>query len=86
MASVPVVDPTGKKVATRDLSADVFEAKVSGPLMHQVVVAQLAAARDADARRAKAVAGVRERAENERKRREALAEKLRALGVDPDAA
>jgi large subunit ribosomal protein L4 len=45
MASVPVLDPKGKKVATRDLSADVFEAKVSGPLMHQVVVAAQAALR-----------------------------------------
>jgi large subunit ribosomal protein L4 len=45
MASVPVVDPTGKKVATRDLSAEVFEAKVSGPLMHQVVVAAQASLR-----------------------------------------
>lgn len=45
MASVPVVDSTGKKVATRDLSADVFEAKVSGPLMHQVVVTARASLR-----------------------------------------
>jgi large subunit ribosomal protein L4 len=45
MASVPVLDPRGKKVATRDLSADVFEAKVSVPLMHQVVVAAQASLR-----------------------------------------
>jgi large subunit ribosomal protein L4 len=45
MASVPVLDPMGKKVATRDLSADVFEAKVSGTLMHQVVVAAQASLR-----------------------------------------
>jgi large subunit ribosomal protein L4 len=45
MASVPVVDPTGKKVAMRDLSADVFEAKVSSTLMHQVVVAAQASLR-----------------------------------------
>jgi large subunit ribosomal protein L4 len=42
MASVPVLDEAGKKVGTRDLSADVFEAPVSVPLMHQVVVAGMA--------------------------------------------
>jgi large subunit ribosomal protein L4 len=45
MASIPVLDPKGKKVATRDLSADVFEAKVSSTLMHQVVVAAQASLR-----------------------------------------
>lgn len=45
MASVPVLDAKGKKVATRDLPADVFEAKVSVPLMHQVVVAGMASLR-----------------------------------------
>jgi large subunit ribosomal protein L4 len=45
MASVPVLDPEGKKVETRDLSADVFESKVSVPLMHQVVVAGMASLR-----------------------------------------
>ena len=40
MASVPVLDATGTKVGTRDLSAAVFEAPVSVPLMHQVVVAR----------------------------------------------
>jgi large subunit ribosomal protein L4 len=45
MTSVPVLDPTGKKVATRDLAADVFEAKVSSALMHQVVVAAQASLR-----------------------------------------
>jgi len=42
MASVPVLDEAGKKVGTRDLSAEVFEAPVSVPLMHQVVVAGMA--------------------------------------------
>jgi large subunit ribosomal protein L4 len=45
MASVPVLDATGKKVADRDLAAEVFEARVSVPLMHQVVVAGQAALR-----------------------------------------
>jgi large subunit ribosomal protein L4 len=45
MASVPVLDPKGKKVETRDLSADVFESKVSVPLMHQVVLAGMASLR-----------------------------------------
>ncbi|MFB3739744.1 MAG: 50S ribosomal protein L4 [Candidatus Velamenicoccus archaeovorus] len=45
MASVPVLDATGKKVADRDLSSEVFEARISVPLMHQVVVAGQAALR-----------------------------------------
>ncbi len=45
MATVDVLSPAGKMVGTRDLSAEVFEAKVSVPLMHQVVVAGLASIR-----------------------------------------
>jgi large subunit ribosomal protein L4 len=45
MPTVDVLSTSGKKVATRDLSADVFEAKVSVPLMHQVVVAGMASLR-----------------------------------------
>ena len=45
MAKIDVVSAAGKKVGTRDLSAEVFEAKVSIPLMHQVVVAGLASVR-----------------------------------------
>ncbi len=45
MASVPVLDAKGKKVGQRDLPAELFEAKVSVPLMHQVVVAGLASIR-----------------------------------------
>jgi large subunit ribosomal protein L4 len=44
MASVPVLDVAGKKVGTRDLSS-MFEAEVNVPLMHQVVVAGMAAIR-----------------------------------------
>jgi large subunit ribosomal protein L4 len=45
MAKVDVVSVAGKKVGTRDLSPDVFEAAVNVPLMHQVVVAGMASAR-----------------------------------------
>jgi large subunit ribosomal protein L4 len=45
MATVKVLDQSGKEVATRELAAEVFEAKVSVPLMHQVVVAGLASIR-----------------------------------------
>jgi len=40
-----VVDASGKKVAQRELAPEVFEARVSVPLMHQVVVAGMAAIR-----------------------------------------
>lgn len=42
---LPVLDPSGKKVADRELPAAWFEASVNVPLMHQAVVAGLAAAR-----------------------------------------
>jgi large subunit ribosomal protein L4 len=45
MASVTVLDAAGAKVGTRDLPAVVFEAEVNVPLMHQVVVAGMAAIR-----------------------------------------
>jgi len=45
MPSVELHDATGKKVGSRDLPADLFEAKVSVPLMHQVVVAGMAGIR-----------------------------------------
>ncbi len=45
MARVPVLDETGAQVAERELSPEVFEAKVSVPLMHQVVVAGMASLR-----------------------------------------
>ena len=45
MPKVQVVDASGKKVAQRELAPEVFEAKVSVPLMHQVVVAGMAAIR-----------------------------------------
>ena len=45
MATVRVLDATGKEVAKRDLAAAMFEAEISVPLMHQVVVAGMAAIR-----------------------------------------
>lgn len=45
MAKIPVRDATGKKVGERELPADLFEAPVNVPLMHQVVVAGMAAIR-----------------------------------------
>jgi large subunit ribosomal protein L4 len=45
MASIDVLDAAGRKTASRELPAEIFEAKVSVPLMHQVVVAGLAGIR-----------------------------------------
>jgi large subunit ribosomal protein L4 len=45
MASIEMRDVNGKKAGSRELPADFFEAKVSVPLMHQVVVAGLAGIR-----------------------------------------
>jgi large subunit ribosomal protein L4 len=45
MVSITVVSAQGKKVTERQLAPEVFEAKISVPLMHQVVVAGAAAAR-----------------------------------------
>jgi large subunit ribosomal protein L4 len=44
-ASIEIRDVSGKKAGSRDLPAELFEAKVSVPLMHQVVVAGLAGLR-----------------------------------------
>jgi large subunit ribosomal protein L4 len=45
MATIDILDAQGKKSGSRDLAADVFEATVSVPLMHQVVIAGLAGLR-----------------------------------------
>jgi len=45
MPKIDVVSAAGKKVGTRDLAPEVFEAKVSVPLMHQVVLAGFASIR-----------------------------------------
>ena len=43
--TVDVVDPSGNKAGSADLPAEVFDVQTNIPLIHQVVVAQLAAAR-----------------------------------------
>lgn len=45
VASIDVLKPTGKKAGSRQLAPDIFESKVSVPLMHQVVLAGLAGIR-----------------------------------------
>jgi large subunit ribosomal protein L4 len=45
MATIDVLDPTGAKAGTTELPEDVFDVQTNVPLIHQVVVAQLAAAR-----------------------------------------
>jgi large subunit ribosomal protein L4 len=45
MTTVEVVDATGTPTGSVELPADIFDAQVNIPLIHQVVVAQLAAAR-----------------------------------------
>lgn len=43
--TVPVVDAAGKETGKAELPAEIFDANTNVPLIHQVVVAQLAAAR-----------------------------------------
>ncbi|KZE93206.1 MULTISPECIES: 50S ribosomal protein L4 [unclassified Agromyces] len=43
--TIDVLDVTGKKAGTAELPAELFDAQTNVPLIHQVVVAQLAAAR-----------------------------------------
>jgi len=45
MATIDLRDATGKRAGSRELPADLFDAKVSVPLMHQVVLAGLAGIR-----------------------------------------
>ena len=45
MTSVKVLTPAGKADGDVDLPAEIFDVQVNVPLIHQVVVAQLAAAR-----------------------------------------
>ena len=47
--TIDVVDATGKKNGTADLPAEIFDVQVNIPLIHQVVVAQQAAARQGTA-------------------------------------
>jgi large subunit ribosomal protein L4 len=45
MSSIDIVDATGSTSGSVDLPPEIFDAQVNIPLIHQVVVAQLAAAR-----------------------------------------
>jgi len=45
VATIDVMDLTGSKTGSRDLPAEVFEADINVPLMHQVVVAGMASIR-----------------------------------------
>jgi large subunit ribosomal protein L4 len=45
MTSVDILDAKGKKSGTAELPAEIFDVQANVPLIHQVVVAQLAAAR-----------------------------------------
>ena len=45
MTSIEILDVQGKKAGSYDLPADLFDVQTNVPLIHQVVVAQLAAAR-----------------------------------------
>ncbi len=49
MTTVDVMDAEGKKAGTVDLPSQIFDAQTNIPLIHQVVVAQLAAARQGSA-------------------------------------
>jgi large subunit ribosomal protein L4 len=49
MTSVSVISPSGQGDKTVDLPEEIFAAKVNVPLIHQVVVAQQAAARQGTA-------------------------------------
>jgi large subunit ribosomal protein L4 len=44
-STVDILSPAGEKTGTVELPAEIFDVQVSVPLIHQVVVAQLAAAR-----------------------------------------
>jgi large subunit ribosomal protein L4 len=49
VTTVDVLDATGKSTGSVELPAEIFDAQVNVPLIHQVVVAQLAAARQGTA-------------------------------------
>src|SRR3978361_2378561 len=45
MSTIDVLSPTGEKSGTVELPAEIFDVQTTAPLIHQVVVAQWAAAR-----------------------------------------
>src|ERR1700727_2354431 len=49
MTSVNIVSPSGEQAGTVELPDAIFAAKINVPLMHQVVIAQRAAARQGTA-------------------------------------
>ena len=49
VTTINIVTPAGKKAGTVDLPAEIFDVQVNVPLIHQVVVGQLAAARQGTA-------------------------------------
>jgi large subunit ribosomal protein L4 len=49
VTTVDILDATGSRTGSVDLPADIFDVQVNIPLIHQVVVAQLAAARQGTA-------------------------------------
>ena len=49
MTTIDIVDAKGSKSGKVDLPAEIFDVQVNIPLIHQVVVAQLAAARQGTA-------------------------------------
>ena len=49
MTTIDVIDAAGKKAGSVTLPAEIFDVQANVPLMHQVVVAQLAAARQGTA-------------------------------------
>lgn len=49
MSSIDVIDAAGKKAGSVTLPAEIFDVQTNVPLLHQVVVAQLAAARQGTA-------------------------------------
>ena len=55
--TIDVVDPTGAKTGTVELPAEIFDVEPNIPLMHQVVVAQLPAARQGSTRAPQFVGG-----------------------------
>ncbi|TME00475.1 MAG: 50S ribosomal protein L4, partial [Chloroflexi bacterium] len=42
MASAPVVDQSGVRTGSLELSAEIFDCTVNGPVMHQALLRQLA--------------------------------------------
>ncbi len=81
-ASIDVLDVKGSKSGTVDLPANLFDVQTNVPLIHQVVVAQLAAARQGHPQHASAAARSPVRAASRSSRREPVAP-VRARSARP---